>query len=145
RHDSTLTFVGMAGFVAPSGAWERFDDEWRYTLKNAGVLEPFHMNEFAPGVEQFLTWKSDTKRRELLLGRLLELIEETHASPVGAIVHTPDFETLTQEQRSAFREPYFFVFQHCTRGAALEAVFEPPSEVVETVYALNDEYGANKN
>lgn len=135
----------MAGFVAPSGAWGRFEEEWRYTLRNAGVAEPFHMNEFAPGAGQFQSWKDDRKRRELLLSRLLDVIEETNATPIGAVIHVPDFDSLTEEQRTAFREPYFFAFQQCTRGAATEAVFEPASETVDTIYAFNDEYGANKN
>lgn len=45
--DPNLDYVGMAGFVAPSGSWEVFDAGWKDLMHNAGLREPFHMKDFA--------------------------------------------------------------------------------------------------
>lgn len=139
--DPVLNFAGMAGFVAPYGKWLNFEDQWNDTLKNAGLSEPFHMKEFAHSAGQFKSWKGREDKRRLLLGRLIEIIHETEATPIGAAVSLRDFETLTPTQQSNFRGPYYICFQTCTRGAAIEAVFEDPSEKVAMVYAFNQEYG----
>ncbi len=139
--DPVLNFTGMAGFVAPYGKWLNFEDQWRDTLKNAGLSEPFHMKEFAHSTGQFKSWKGREDKRRLLLGRLIEIIRETNATPIGAAVHLHAFKTLTATQQSEFRVPYYLCFQTCTRGAAIEAVFEDFSERVAMVYAFNEEYG----
>lgn len=139
--DPFLNFAGMAGFVASYGKWLNFEDQWNDALKNAGLSEPFHMKEFAHSAGQFKPWKGREDKRRLLFGRLMEIIRETAATPIGAAVSLRDFETLTPTQRSDFRDPYYICFQACTRGAAIEAVFEDPSEKVAMVYAFNQEYG----
>lgn len=142
--DPTLHFVGMAGFVAPSTAWISLESEWQDTLEKAGLREAFHMKDFAHRAGQFTEWKGQEEKRRLLFGRLIEIIRETNAKPIGAAVSLRDYETLTEDQRSQFRDPYYLVFQICTRGAADRAVFEPPDERVAVVYAFNGEYGTNK-
>src|SRR5258708_28921633 len=139
--DPALHFAGMAGFVAPTGAWEVFEEHWRDTLNNAGLHDPFHMKDFAHSKGQFDSWKDDKQKRELLLGRLLRIIVETGAEPIGAIVSINDFNTLTTSQQASFLDPYYIAFQKCTRGAAASAVFEPPEEKVTMVYAYNEEFG----
>jgi hypothetical protein len=139
--DPVLNFAGMAGFVAPHGRWLNFENQWRDTLKNAGLNDPFHMKEFAHSAGQFKSWKGKEDKRRLLLGRLIEIIRETKATPIGAAVFLRDFESLTPVQRSHFRGPYYLCFQTVTRGAAIEAVFEDPAEKVAMVYAFNEEYG----
>jgi hypothetical protein len=139
--DPVLNFAGMAGFVAPLGRWLNFTDQWTDTLKNAGLSEPFHMKDFAHSTGQFKTWKGREDNRRLLFGRLVEIIRETKATPIGAAVSLRAFENLTPVQQTEFRDPYYLCFQTCTRGAAIEAVFESPSEKVSMVYAFNEEYG----
>ena len=142
--DPALAFAGMAGFVAPRGAWVNFEAHWQDALKNAGLNEPFHMREFAHSIGQFRNWKGKEELRRRFLGRLLEIILETGAKPIGAVVSLRDFETLTEAQQLQFKNPYFVCFQTCTRGAAIRAVFEHPGETVDMVYALNTEFGTNR-
>ena len=139
--DPVLNFAGMAGFVAPRGRWLNFDDQWNDTLSNAGLSDPFHMKEFAHSTGQFKSWKKCEDKRRQLLSRLVEIVRETKATPIGAAVSLRAFETLTPTQQSEFRDPYYICFQTCTRGAAIETVFEEPSEKVAMVYAFNEEYG----
>jgi hypothetical protein len=143
--DPQLSFAGMAGFVAPSAAWTSFESQWKDTLKNAQLSEPFHMKDFAHSIGQFKSWKGNEDKRRLLLRRLIEIIRETNATPIGAAVSLRDFESLTEAQQSMYRGPYYICFQTCTRGAAIEAVFEDPAERVAMVYAFNGEYGTNKD
>ena len=126
--DPILHFVGMAGFVAPSAAWINFESEWQDTLRKAGLKEAFHMKDFAHSAGQFAEWKGQEEKRQLLFGRLIEIIRETNAKPIGAAVSLRDYKTLTEAQRSQFRNPYYLVSQICTRGAADRAVFELPGE-----------------
>lgn len=142
--DPTLHFVGMAGFVAPSEAWVNFESEWRDALQKAGLKEAFHMRDFAHSNGQFKDWKGQKVKRDLLFGRLVEIIKQTGAKPIGAAVSLRDYEALTADQHSQFRDPYYLTFQICTRGAADRAVFEPPGVRVDMVYAFNGEYGTNQ-
>ena len=138
--DPQLRFAGMAGLVARSEEWHLFASRWQDTLNNAGLRESFHMVDFAGFQRQFRDWKSDgDQRRKRLLGRLVELILETKAIPVGALVSIEAFRSLTQDQQSSFKDPYFLAFQSCTRGAAVVGF---PGEAVTMVYSYNKEYGA---
>jgi hypothetical protein len=141
--DPTLEYVGMAGFVAPFGAWEIFEAAWDDLLRNAGLAEPFHMKDFAHSQGQFKPWKGKEELRRAFIGRAVSIIVETRGTPVGAVVSMSSFRTLTEEQQSHFLDPYYLALQNCTRGAAIQAVFEPPEEKVAMVYSYNSEYGTN--
>jgi hypothetical protein len=139
--DPTLHFAGMAGFVAPVGVWEVFQERWIDLLEKAGLHEPFHMRDFAHSEGQFKAWKGDEERRRIFLRRLLEIVTETKADPVGAIVSINDFKTLTPSQQSSFGDdPYYIAFQKCVRGAASSAVFERHEEKVAMVFAFQSEF-----
>ena len=142
--DPNLHFAGMAGFVARWDQWEIFAPRWIDTLKNAGLKKPFHMKDFANFQGEFAEgWRSENDlKRKALLGRLLELIVETRAVPVGHIVSLEGFRSLTEAQQSGFaKNPYFISFQHCTRGAAVQGIGYPADEKVAMVYAYNHEFG----
>lgn len=141
-NDPTLHFAGMAGFVAPIGVWKVFEQHWNDLLAKAGVSEPFHMKDFAHSQGQFRSWKGNEQLRRILFGRLLEIIRETNADPVGAIVSVTYFKTLTPSQKSSFgHDPYFIAFPKCTRGAASSAVLEAADEKVDMVFAFQTEFG----
>lgn len=142
--DPKLHFAGMAGFVAPIGVWKVFEQHWNDLLAKAGVSESFHMKDFAHSQGQFRSWKGNEELRRIFFGRLLEIVRETNADPVGAIVSVTDFKTLTPSQQSSFgHDPYFIAFQKCTRGAASSAVLEAADEKVDMVFAFQTEFGAS--
>src|SRR5690349_11648227 len=97
--DPNLEYVGMAGFVAPSGTWEVFNDGWRNLTKNAGLDEPFHMKEFAHSQGQFESWKGKEGLRRAFFASALKLITDTAAKPIGAIVSLSSFRSLTERQQ----------------------------------------------
>lgn len=143
--DPNVNVVGMAGFVAPLAEWINFNERWKDILTVAGILGPFHMKDFVHSKGEFKSWKGDEGKRKLLLRRLIEIITETNATPIGSAVLLRDFASLTPEQRSQFLDPYYICFQTCTRGAAIKATFEEQDESVSMVYAFQEEFGANKD
>jgi len=142
--DPACRVAGMAGLVAAGGAWEVFEAEWTTLLKNACLPEAFHMRDFAHSCGQFSTWKGQEEERRMLIAGLLRIIERTGAIPIGIAVSLDAFESLTIEQQLGFKDPYYLAFQHCTRGAALSVSLEAPDERVNTVYALNSEFGTQE-
>jgi hypothetical protein len=139
--DPTCKIAGMAGFVAPAGVWEVFEEEWKDTLRNAGLTEAFHMRDFAHSTGQFKDWKGKEVARRMLFGRLIEIIQNTRAEPIGLAVSLEAFASLTSRQQDSFKDPYYLAFQICTRGAALDGMLLPPEERINLVYALNSEFG----
>lgn len=143
--DPELYYAGMAGFIAPAGVWEVFDERWREHMRIAEFKKPFHMKDFAHKEGQFECWKESKYEpiRKLFYGRLLDIVVETKATPVGVVVSLKDFGSLTEAQRISFKNPYYIGFQTCTHGAAIEAVFEEPGEKVAMVYSYNGKFGTN--
>src|SRR5258705_7605564 len=89
--DPACNIAGMAGFVAPVGVWEVFEQEWMSTLRNAGLSEAFHMRDFAHSTGQFNDWKGKEAARRLLFGRLIEVVRNTRAEPIGLAVSLDAF------------------------------------------------------
>src|SRR5258708_20117482 len=112
--DPALHFCGMAGFVAPLEKWQEFEKYWQPTLDSYNLLEPFHMKNFAHSEGEFKGWKGDEVKRRELYGKLVKIIRDTQAEPIGAIVSIEDFQTLTTKQQSLFHSPYMTAFQACT-------------------------------
>jgi hypothetical protein len=137
--DPGRNYLGMAGFVAPAGEWEVFTEAWLTVLTNAGLKLPFSMKDFAHRRGEFVGWTEE--QRQKLLRALIPLIRATNATPIGAVISVRDYRTLTAAQQEFLREPFYLVFQCCTRTAAIVATGEPPEEAVSMFYAYNSEYG----
>lgn len=135
--DPQRHFVGIAGFLGHSDKWNRFDAEWKETCREEGVIEPFHMVDFAASREQFESWKDDKDRRKRLLGRLVAAIKNAEVYPIGAVVPIGDFDSLTEDQRiSLGSDPYYVAFQAMTHQMAFAgALMSYPPEPISMVYA----------
>lgn len=142
--DPRCHFAGMAGFVAPLENWQRLGEVWQDLLDILHLKEPFHAKDFFHSQGQFKDWKGNETARKLLLSSLIDVTLYAKLVPVGAIVSVEDFNGLSERQKTAFLDPYYVAFQTCTKGAALEALGEPPEEKVAMVYSYNQEYGATK-
>jgi hypothetical protein len=139
--DPKFHFAGMAGFVAPTETWISFGKVWQEIL-DIFQLKEFHAKEFAHSAGQFKDWKGKETKRRLLYCALVTMIVKSHAIPVGAIVSLEDFRSLTAEQQSHFKDPYYVAFQTCTRGAAIQSMALTPPEKVAMIYAYNQQFGA---
>jgi hypothetical protein len=77
--DSESLFV--AGYVSTVEKWLKFEADWGELLSEFGIKPPFHMKEFAPGIEQYASWKDDKVRRKDFVHRMVRLIKRrTHKS-----------------------------------------------------------------
>ena len=162
--DPHLKYSGMSGFVAPAGAWEVLEDEWKNALDNAGFSEPFHMKEFAHCKGQFSRWADTSKEgapcdpkyakdREFLLTRLVDIIIAAKPDFYGTIVESRAFDSLTEPQRNAIGSPFYLAFQKCVVGSCMGPISsrsmdvfdigEPdrPIEKVAMVFAYQEEFG----
>jgi len=99
------------------------------------------MKDFAHFEGEFKGWSE--QKRKALFGQLIQIITLSQPVPVGAVVSIEDFNSLSEGQRVAFRDPYYLAFQLCTWGAAVEALGHEP-EKVAMVYAYNQERGVTK-
>ena len=136
--DPKLNFVGMAGFVAPAANWGTLAPEWHSILVKAGFQEPFHMSEFAHSRGQFTRFRCNESERRRFFGKLLGAIKRSRAEPIGAIISLNAYDALTRSQKDSFVDPYYVVFQICTRYAALKA---DPGECVDMVYSHHAQFG----
>lgn len=80
--EASQRYFIMAGFIASAERWAEFDVEWRKRLAEDG-LPYFHMQPFSQSFHHAKkpfdsTWVGDGKRRERLLGDLLDIIR-SHA------------------------------------------------------------------
>jgi hypothetical protein len=141
--DPNTNFAAMAGFVAPFEIFRVAGEIWDKTIKKSPfeLKGPFHMKDFAHFEGEFKGWSED--KRKALFRQLIQVITLSELHPVGAVVSIEDFNSLSECQRTSFRDPYYMTFQICTRGAALEALFHEP-EKVAMVYAYNQERGTTK-
>jgi hypothetical protein len=140
-HSAGTAHVGIAGLVAKGEAWKRFRRGWRESLKDVGVGY-FHSREFFHSIGQFQAWKGDENRRRGFLQRLINLVQDTDATIVGAIVSVPDFRAMTPKQQGALVDPYFVCFQTAARGAAIVGVGLPDekSHDIEMIFARQTEF-----
>jgi hypothetical protein len=143
--DPDKKHIGLAGILAQSDAWEKFDSEWRKICSEEEVDLPFHMAEFASFRKQFSKpeWKDESKRRRLL-GRFLDAIEQANAIPVGVMVSLDDFNSLSESQRiragGPQASPYYRAFQSLTYEMVMAAALTIPPSPVSMVYAKRKKY-----
>ena len=142
--DPNKKHLGLACLLADAEKWERFDSEWRLVCKRHGANLPFHMTDFAARRKQFSDplW-NEKGRRENFQAGLLDTIEGADVVPIGAVVNVTDFNSLEIAQRRILggeqEEPYFVVFQSCTRELAFAAALaevqrmHTPTDSAETI------------
>lgn len=86
--------VAVAGYVAPVSEWLRFENEWRFFLKEAGV-DYFRMSEFENRQGPFANWNKD--KRIDVLTKLLKTIQFRIHLGVGAATVIQDFEAVAHK------------------------------------------------
>jgi len=143
--DPNRKFVGIAGLLAGSDSWIRFDSEWREICKDEGIILPFSMKDFAAFRQQFQNeWKTaGDARRIKALGRFVRAIKNAKAIPIGAIVSLDDFNSCSALAKSRMRDPYYLAFQGVTYNLAFAAAVHTAPGTVSMTYARHAEYSAS--
>lgn len=139
-HDLNSRFVGMAGLLAPSLNWERFESQWNDTL-NRFNLDYFHMKDFAHSKKAFKNWKGDEERRRALLGDLVQVIRQSHAVPFGGIIPMEPYRSFPKHLQETLRSPYHLSFTVCCYLLfALARPARPLKESIAPVFAEHAEF-----
>ena len=136
--DPNRSYLCMAGLLATETAWKAFDPEWRTACEDEGLMEPFHMMDFAAYKGQFKGWNDD--RRKRLLGKLIAAIRNAKAIPIGSVVSVKDFNSFDPRLKAKLRDPHFMAFQPLTYNIAVAAGMEMPPGRVTMMYAHHPEH-----
>jgi hypothetical protein len=99
--DERQKFVGMAGLIAPTANWEVFERKWKGALALPHFNIPhFHMTDFASRKRIYKDWSEE--KRKKVFGKLILIIECTHAIPFGAIIPMDAFRGFVQRTARFF-------------------------------------------
>jgi len=142
--DEAQRFNGIAGLLAPSDHWVKFEDKWNRTLDEFKIPY-FHMKDFEArdvgGSKSFYKGWSELKRRKLF-GKLLRNMEVIHPLPIGVSIPMEEFRKFTEKERGHFGDPYFLCFLVILSYSTtfLDATGAAPSEKVALVFSDQVEF-----
>jgi hypothetical protein len=89
HRDSTKAMV-VAGFLAPTEQWLKFEREWQDCLDRFKA-PPLHMRNFAHSAKEFSDWKNKEIKRRALLTSLIEVIKRNVTRSFASAVQMDDY------------------------------------------------------
>ena len=104
----------LAGFIAESGEWERFSDEWKAALDQSPKIEYFKMVEASGLRGQFAGWCRNEVENKISC--LLEIIKRNVSFRISVAVNKSTFSLYLRSLGFAKRsnnidKPYCLAFQ----------------------------------
>ena len=93
--DGDVLFV--SGFGSTASKWLRFGERWNNLLRAYDIHPPFHMNEFAPGVGQFASWKQDKARRNQFFQQVIKILKISTLKSFSVGVAVSDLRRFQQD------------------------------------------------
>jgi hypothetical protein len=124
----------MGGLLSPVEKWPDFENKWNAVLKEFR-LPYFHMREFEArhpvSGERMYGFKGwDNYKRKRLYGKLMRIIQNTHAMPIGAIVPMEAYREVCGAWESFLQDPYLFAYQNVlAHTTSFMEVVRAPSNV----------------
>jgi len=94
--------LSVAGFVARTEEWIKFEKSWRIVL-NAYKVKALHMKEFGPGAGEFARWKDDKRQRKEFLQDLIGVIAARCANSFVNCVMLEPFREMDKKYRLSER------------------------------------------
>jgi hypothetical protein len=111
-HPDSTDVLSVAGFIANTGQWTRFEKEWKKVLANYGVLS-LHMRSFAHSTEEFTSWKGDEDKRRAFLSALINVLVPRVRHSFVSSVYLPDYRAIDKVNSiRSLRSP--FALAGCT-------------------------------
>lgn len=137
-HDPACKVVALAGLIADTDGWLRFEPAWQAMLDEFH-LPYLHMKDFAHWRGAFADrelW-TEARRRELMQ-RALTTIALAKPHVHGAVLDLDAWRSLPQHCRDAFLDPWFCCLQEVARIASVYCVVE--GERVGMVFSQQKEF-----
>lgn len=136
--------VVVAGIIASTKQWQRFDGDWRHILRSEGITI-FHMKDFAHSQGEFRGW--NTGRKESFIKSLIETIKAHTRVFIVHAVKVKDFETIKAERRETNISAYQLCCEQCMTNLVIWAQrskrrkevavhFESGNKIMSEVMAL---------
>ena len=94
-NDGEVLFV--SGYGSSASKWSRFETQWNALLKKYRITPPFHMNEFAPGVGQYQSWKQDVDARKQFFTDAINVVKVNTNKSFSVGVPINDFKRMQTE------------------------------------------------
>jgi hypothetical protein len=138
--------LAVGGYVAHTDQWTKFEEEWGFRLRQAGV-EVFHATDFYNSRGEFEGWDKQKQREfakyftaiaekqtELAIGRAVEVdAYDEHVAPILATSHWSPHGRIT---------PLMWCARTCLEALAVRhARFVPSSEQIAVVFEEGDGIG----
>ncbi len=136
-HDSDFVCVG--GVIATADAWSTASTAWTNALSAVDVPS-LHMREFAHSRGAYAGWTEDC--RQALLSSLLTILRDAHVTVLGAAMPMNAWNSLSAQERGAFRDPYFCCLQEVFHGTLVHAELVG-RDSVELIVADHPEFGVS--
>lgn len=92
-HPDNTDVLSVAGFIANTGQWTRFEKEWKKVLADYGVSS-LHMRAFAHSTEEFKSWKGDEGKRRAFLSELISVLVPRVRHSFVSSVYLPDYRAI---------------------------------------------------
>jgi hypothetical protein len=141
--DLNCPYLGMGGFIAPAGVWDRFEKSWKGALDEFGVpyfhaKEVEHNDKKGPFRDKAV-WTPQHKLAFRM--RLVSCIADTQPAIVGAVLDLPAWRSLSSDEQDAFIDPWLCCLQECVRLSVGTALFDPDTgESIATVFSQQEEF-----
>jgi len=136
--------ITMAGYLSDEHKWERFEREWRKSLKEHGA-KYLHMKEFAQSRGEFEGWPE--WKRKALVKKLAWVIKSSVIFRVGVIVPCADYrETVgAANPRDTRRTAFWCCFLSCISAILVYCEKHRINDDIGLVFDENSESSQHAN
>jgi hypothetical protein len=131
------TAITMAGYVADTKKWARFEKRWQEILDRENI-KSFHMTDFASSREEFEGWKENSGVRKQFLADLQDCARKFTNKRFSASVVIADYNKANETYylEEVFGRPYSFCGISCVEHVRKWAKNRP--HVSELMFAFED-------
>jgi hypothetical protein len=111
-HDSARILT-VGGWVGSADEWEKFERQWKLTLKRAGV-KVFRFSDFDNNRGDYEGW--GVGRKEEFIKQIFRVLDSRDIRGFSGTIHVPDFKEVVAGSNTRLEEkpsPYLICQQYC--------------------------------
>lgn len=127
----------VAGYLSSVQQWKAFQREWSKALKSVGIPY-FHMTDFESRFGFYKDWSNEKRIHFLQL--LHKIIHKYVLKGFAASIVVADYETMTDEQKNVFGDPYICAAISCMKHIGTLCDEFELAEPIAYVFESNKRY-----